>query len=184
MHSACKPHLHLTHTCCCCTAGSALLPPPHSPPPSLPLYLPEGPAALDALHTQPGTFAARPPHPPPPPPLSVWRCEAGLCDALTPVIVSPKCKAVAPSCGQVFSWEFYSGKVPSGTHRVGVQADLAAGVQGQAVLTACLIWSANVCFNSPKRRETPRSFLSFKREVGNTEQTFVTGSTTCLPSAA
>nr|XP_046186085.1 MAGUK p55 subfamily member 3-like isoform X2 [Oncorhynchus gorbuscha] len=24
------------------------------------------------------------------------------------VIVSPKCKAVAPSCGQVFSWEFYS----------------------------------------------------------------------------
>ncbi|TDH03219.1 hypothetical protein EPR50_G00160800 [Perca flavescens] len=38
----------------------------------------------------------------------VWRCEAGLCDALTPVIVSPKCKAVAPSCGQVFSWEFYT----------------------------------------------------------------------------
>lgn len=41
----------------------------------------------------------------------VWRCEAGLCDALMPVIVSPKCKAVAPSCGQVFSWEFYSGTV-------------------------------------------------------------------------
>lgn len=41
----------------------------------------------------------------------MWRCEAGLCDALTPVIVSSKCKAVAPSCGQVFSWEFYSGTV-------------------------------------------------------------------------
>ncbi|KAK7938992.1 hypothetical protein WMY93_002318 [Mugilogobius chulae] len=26
-------------------------------------------------------------------------------------IVSPKCKAVAPSCGQVFSWEFYSGSL-------------------------------------------------------------------------
>lgn len=35
-----------------------------------------------------------------------------MCDALTPVTVSPKCKAVAPSCGQVFSWEFYSGTVP------------------------------------------------------------------------
>lgn len=32
-------------------------------------------------------------------------------DGLTRVIVSPKCKAVAPSCGQVFSWEFYSGTV-------------------------------------------------------------------------
>ncbi|MEQ2203731.1 hypothetical protein XENOCAPTIV_002836 [Xenoophorus captivus] len=41
----------------------------------------------------------------------MWRCEAGLCDALTLVIVSSKCKAVAPSCGQVFSWEFYSGTV-------------------------------------------------------------------------
>lgn len=35
-----------------------------------------------------------------------------VCDALTPVTVSPKCKAVTPSCGQVFSWEFYSGTVP------------------------------------------------------------------------
>eukprot|EP00063_Salmo_salar_P085167 XP_014060002.1 PREDICTED: MAGUK p55 subfamily member 3-like isoform X3 [Salmo salar] len=29
------------------------------------------------------------------------------CDKATD-LVSPKCKAVAPSCGQVFSWEFYS----------------------------------------------------------------------------
>lgn len=101
LHSACKPHLHLTHLLLHCGQCSA---PPLPPPLPSPLDLPEGPAALDALHTQPGTFAARL--------APVWRCEAGLCGALTPVIVSPKCKAVAPSCGQVFSWEFYSGKVP------------------------------------------------------------------------
>jgi len=27
------------------------------------------------------------------------------------IVVSSKCNAVAPSCGQVFSWEFYSGTV-------------------------------------------------------------------------
>lgn len=56
----------------------------------------------------------------------------GLCDALTPVIVSPKCKAVAPSCGQVFSWEFYSGTVPGSFPQVhttdgGIQTVLAMG---------------------------------------------------------
>ncbi|XP_015248498.1 PREDICTED: MAGUK p55 subfamily member 3 isoform X6 [Cyprinodon variegatus] len=30
------------------------------------------------------------------------------CDKENQAIVSSKCKAVAPSCGQVFSWEFYS----------------------------------------------------------------------------
>ncbi|XP_027897683.1 MAGUK p55 subfamily member 3 isoform X7 [Xiphophorus couchianus] len=30
------------------------------------------------------------------------------CDKESQAIVSSKCKAVAPSCGQVFSWEFYS----------------------------------------------------------------------------
>lgn len=104
MHSACKPHLHLTH-CSQCSDP----PLPRYPP----VTLPEGPVALNALHTQPGTLAAPPPPFPP-----VWRCEAGLCDALTPVTVSPKCKAVAPSCGQVFSWEFYSGKVPGASVQV------------------------------------------------------------------
>lgn len=33
-----------------------------------------------------------------------------MCDdGLILVVVSPKCKAVAPTCGQAFSWEFYSG---------------------------------------------------------------------------
>lgn len=55
-----------------------------------------------------------------------------MCDALTPVIVSPKCKAVAPSCGQVFSWEFYSGTVPGSFPQVhttdgGIQTVLAMG---------------------------------------------------------
>lgn len=105
MHSACKPHLHLNTPAAAALRPALCCPSPSPLPFPSPLHLPEGPAAaLDALHTQPGTFAARFP------PL-VWRCEAGLCDALTPVIVSPKCKAVAPSCGQVFSWEFYSGKV-------------------------------------------------------------------------
>uniref|UniRef100_A0A8C2PP93 Membrane protein, palmitoylated 3b (MAGUK p55 subfamily member 3) n=1 Tax=Cyprinus carpio TaxID=7962 RepID=A0A8C2PP93_CYPCA len=39
-------------------------------------------------------------------------CEKEDCDSEGGVsgqhIVSPKCKAVAPSCGQAFSWEFYS----------------------------------------------------------------------------
>ncbi|XP_026078569.1 MAGUK p55 subfamily member 3 isoform X2 [Carassius auratus] len=39
-------------------------------------------------------------------------CEKEDCDSEGSVsgqhIVSPKCKAVAPSCGQAFSWEFYS----------------------------------------------------------------------------
>lgn len=34
-----------------------------------------------------------------------WMCD----DGLILVVVSPKCKAVAPTCGQAFSWEFYSG---------------------------------------------------------------------------
>ncbi|KAK3529005.1 hypothetical protein QTP70_014399, partial [Hemibagrus guttatus] len=33
-----------------------------------------------------------------------WICD----DGLILVVVSPKCKAVAPTCGQAFSWEFYS----------------------------------------------------------------------------
>lgn len=72
----------------------------------------------------------------------VWRCEAGLCDALTPVIVSPKCKAVAPSCGQVFSWEFYSGTVPGSFPQVhttdgGIQTVLAMGDPDLQSLTRC-----------------------------------------------
>ncbi|XP_072299014.1 MAGUK p55 subfamily member 3 isoform X2 [Eucyclogobius newberryi] len=39
-------------------------------------------------------------------------CDKEDCDCESyfngQYIVSPKCKAVAPSCGQVFSWEFYS----------------------------------------------------------------------------
>ncbi|XP_067285463.1 MAGUK p55 subfamily member 3 isoform X3 [Pseudorasbora parva] len=39
-------------------------------------------------------------------------CEKEDCDSEGSVsgqhVVSPKCKAVAPSCGQAFSWEFYS----------------------------------------------------------------------------
>uniref|UniRef100_A0A9J8D936 MAGUK p55 scaffold protein 3b n=1 Tax=Cyprinus carpio carpio TaxID=630221 RepID=A0A9J8D936_CYPCA len=35
--------------------------------------------------------------------------RASPCDqTCEKVVVSPKCKAVAPSCGQAFSWEFYS----------------------------------------------------------------------------
>lgn len=168
MHSACKPHLHLTHLLLHCAQCSAppLLPPLH---PSFP----EGPAALDALHTQPGTFAAR--FPP------VWRCEAGLCDALTPVIVSPKCKAVAPSCGQVFSWEFYSGKVPDVSPQVHTADvwgyrqswpwdEFCVVPQGQAVLTAaCLIWSVmfqNVCFNSPRCDRNPDLFCLLRMKLG------------------
>ncbi|CAG5897337.1 unnamed protein product [Menidia menidia] len=47
-------------------------------------------------------------------PVSEQGCEKEDCDCegyfngQYIVIVSPKCKAVAPSCGQVFSWEFYS----------------------------------------------------------------------------
>lgn len=79
-----------------------LLSPPTNPahPPA-----PRGPAVLEALHTHPPRHVLLLVH-------LAWRCQAGSCDALTPVIVSPKCKAVAPSCGQVFSWEFYSGTVP------------------------------------------------------------------------
>uniref|UniRef100_A0A1A8FL09 Membrane protein, palmitoylated 3 (MAGUK p55 subfamily member 3) n=1 Tax=Nothobranchius korthausae TaxID=1143690 RepID=A0A1A8FL09_9TELE len=47
-------------------------------------------------------------------PLSEQGCDKEDCDCEGYFngqyidIVSPKCKAVAPSCGQVFSWEFYS----------------------------------------------------------------------------
>uniref|UniRef100_A0A1A7W9L4 Membrane protein, palmitoylated 3 (MAGUK p55 subfamily member 3) n=2 Tax=Iconisemion striatum TaxID=60296 RepID=A0A1A7W9L4_9TELE len=45
-------------------------------------------------------------------PLSEQGCDKEDCDCEGyfngQYIVSPKCKAVAPSCGQVFSWEFYS----------------------------------------------------------------------------
>lgn len=63
----------------------------------------------------------------------MWRCEAGLCDALTPVIVSSKCKAVAPSCGQVFSWEFYSGTVVASI----LQVNTTDGVRGEG---SRLLW--------------------------------------------
>ena len=39
-------------------------------------------------------------------------CVRFLCDGLTLAVVSPKCKAVAPSCGQAFFLEFYSGTSP------------------------------------------------------------------------
>ncbi|XP_020488251.1 MAGUK p55 subfamily member 3 isoform X1 [Labrus bergylta] len=45
-------------------------------------------------------------------PVSDQGCDKEDCDCEGyfngQYIVSPKCKAVAPSCGQVFSWEFYS----------------------------------------------------------------------------
>ncbi|XP_024127910.1 MAGUK p55 subfamily member 3 isoform X1 [Oryzias melastigma] len=45
-------------------------------------------------------------------PASEQGCDKEDCDCEGyfngQYIVSPKCKAVAPSCGQVFSWEFYS----------------------------------------------------------------------------
>ncbi|XP_072225440.1 MAGUK p55 subfamily member 3 isoform X1 [Leuresthes tenuis] len=45
-------------------------------------------------------------------PVSEQGCDKEDCDCEGyfngQYIVSPKCKAVAPSCGQVFSWEFYS----------------------------------------------------------------------------
>ncbi|XP_061605617.1 MAGUK p55 subfamily member 3 isoform X2 [Phyllopteryx taeniolatus] len=88
----CQP-TPLPTSCICCSVPV----PPHPYPP------PHGgpPAALDALHTVSRhvccsfTFL-------------VCTYEAKLGDTLTPVVVSPKCNAVAPSCGQVFSWEFYS----------------------------------------------------------------------------
>ncbi|KAM6904642.1 MAGUK p55 subfamily member 3 [Xenentodon cancila] len=53
------------------------------------------------------------PHPKSPKkPVSEQGCDKEDCDCEGyfngQYIVSPKCKAVAPSCGQVFSWEFYS----------------------------------------------------------------------------
>lgn len=35
-----------------------------------------------------------------------------LFSGLIRVVVSSKCKAMVPSCGQVFSWDFYAGTVP------------------------------------------------------------------------
>lgn len=145
------PALHLTNSPRCCAVASALLPPS---PSSLKKTLPAPPcqhpsppmrALLRWTHCTLNQARLLLVHP-------VWRCEAGLCDALTPVIVSPKCKAVAPSCGQVFSWEFYSGTVPGSFPQVhttdgGIQTVLAVGdpdwqslsawrgvSQGQAVL--------------------------------------------------
>lgn len=99
---------------CCgqCTASPPRPPPQKDPPWSPTPHSPQGPCCVGRIaHSTRHVCCSF---------TLCWRCEAGLCDALTPVIVSPKCKAVAPSCGQVFSWEFYSGTVPrlipSGTH--------------------------------------------------------------------
>ncbi|XP_054908126.1 MAGUK p55 subfamily member 3 isoform X2 [Poeciliopsis prolifica] len=43
-----------------------------------------------------------------PNPKSPKKSASEGCDKESQAIVSSKCKAVAPSCGQVFSWEFYS----------------------------------------------------------------------------
>ncbi|KAA8585409.1 hypothetical protein FQN60_004103 [Etheostoma spectabile] len=86
------PALHLTNYPCCCAVVSAPLPFfPNTPSP----YPHPMRALLRWMHCTLNQARLLLVHP-------VWRCEAGLCDALTPVIVSPKCKAVAPSCGQTF----------------------------------------------------------------------------------
>lgn len=210
MHSACKT----------LPSPSICTPPnPKLPCPSRPAYNPPPLAAVlwsvhcfprpqkDPLHAN-----HLPPHPPHPTRAllrwthctlnqarlllvhPVWSREAGLCDALTPVIVSPKCKAVAPSCGQVFSWEFYSGTVPGSFPQVhttdgGDTGSPGHGRPGFAVSdevflrarlsclsclstvasfrAACLVWTMlleNVCFGSLKCFELLRESVLCKNE--------------------